>query len=65
MPVIIVNQAVIKDSVNFMDPKPDKFFQILKARVSHLNALRMVLVVMVLKKFLNLGVDVSYKLNNG
>lgn len=46
-----------------MDPKPDKFFQILKARVSHLNALMMVLVV--LKKSLNLGVDVSYKLNNG
>lgn len=48
-----------------MDPKPDKFFQILKARVSHLNALRVVLVVMVLKRSLNLGVNVSYKLDKG
>lgn len=41
-----------------MDPKADKLFQILKARVSHLNVLRVVLVVMVLKKSLSLGVDV-------
>jgi hypothetical protein len=48
-----------------MDPKPDKFFQILKARVSHLYSLRVVIVMTVLKKSLNLRVDVSYKLDKG
>lgn len=41
-----------------MDPKPDKFFQVLEAKGSHL---KVVLVEMVLKKSLNLGVGVRYK----
>lgn len=44
-----------------MDPKPDKFFQVLEAKDSHLNVLKVVLVEMVLKKSLNLGVGVRYK----
>lgn len=30
LPVLMVNQTVVEDPINLMDPKPDKFFHILK-----------------------------------